>query len=151
MDVHTKNRLKSNDNLTDTNTFLPLPPQSKESHSEMEIYARFMRHLRMVPNSRMEIKILSAIQFTADLLDIGDALVTKTLVDLGLRGPRKAFPAAYLEFVDKSLLRTGWEVGGPTASAADLKLHWDKIGEDKFAPFRGSIPVATETTHYVET
>ena len=143
-------RLKSNDNRTDSQTILPFAPESKDAHNEMEIYARFMRHLRMVPNSRIEIKILSAIQFTADMLDVADALVAKTLVDLGLRAPRKAFPASYLEFVDKSLLRTGWQVGGPTTSAAELKLYWDKIGEDKFAAFRRDVPVATETV-FVET
>lgn len=143
---------KSNDNRTDTHTHLPLPPESKEAKSEMEIYARFMRHLRMVPNSRMEIKVLSAIQFTADMIDIGDALVAKTLVDLGLRAPRKAFPSDYLEFVDNSLLRTGWVVGGPSASAAALKLHWDQIGEDKFAAFRRDVPIAIENeTIFVET
>lgn len=142
--------LKSNDNKVDTKTILPLPPEKEGMESEMEIYARFMRHLRMVPNSRMEIKVLSAIQFTADMLDIGDALIAKTLVDLGLRAPRKAFPASYLEFIDKSLLRTGWEVGGPSASAAELKKHWDKIGEDKFAAFRRDVTVASETV-FVET
>ena len=141
---------KSNDNQVDSTTLLPLAPEDKNAHTEMEIYARFMRHLRMVPNSRIEIKILSAIQFTADMLDIRDALVAKTLVDLGLRAPRKAFPSDYLEFVDKSLLRTGWEVGGPTQSASELKLHWDKIGEDKFAAHRHGVPVVTET-FFVET
>jgi len=143
---------KSNDNRTDTHTQLPLPPESKEAHSEMEIYARFMRHLRMVPNSQMDIKILSAIQFTADMIDIGDALVAKTLVDLGLRAPRKAFPSDYLEFIDNSLLRTGWTVGGPSSSAAALKLHWDQIGEDKFAAFRRDVPIAIENeTIFIET
>ena len=143
-------KLKSNDNKTDPNIILPIPPQNKEARSEMEIYARFMRHLRMVPNSRMEIKILSAIQFTADMIDIGDALVAKTLVDFGLRAPRKAFPVAYLEFVDRSFLRAGWDVGGPSAAAAELKAHWDKIGEDKFAAFRNDVKVRTETV-FVET
>ena len=51
---------------------LPLPPSSTASNAEeMDVYARFMRHLRHVPNNRMEIKILSAIQFTADMLDYG--------------------------------------------------------------------------------
>lgn len=141
---------KSNDNRNESTTLLPLAPEDKNAHTEMEIYARFMRHLRMVPNSRMEIKVLSAIQFTADMLDISDALIAKTLVDLGLRAPRKAFPSDYLEFVDKSLLRTGWEVGGPTKSASELKLHWDKIGEDKFAAHRHAVPVVSETL-FVET
>ncbi len=144
------NTLKSNDNQVNSKVLLPLPPENKGAYPEMEIYARFMRHLRMVPNSQMEIKVLSAIQFTADMIDISDALVAKTLVDLGLRAPRKSFPSEYLEFVDKSLLRTGWQVGGPTQGAAELKLYWDGIGEDKFAAFRRDIPVAVETV-FVET
>ena len=112
---------------------LPLPPEnSHEQRDEMELYARFMRHIRHVPTSRVEIKILSAIQFTADMLDQSDALVAKTLVDLGLRAPRKAFPSEFLTFVDKSLQRTAWDVKGPTETIADLKAHWDKIGEDRF-------------------
>ncbi len=153
--------LKSNDNLVkrrqarkredaNGNILLPLPPEEKNARAEMEIYARFMRHLRMVPNSQMEIKVLSAIQFTADMIDIGDALVAKTLIDLGLRAPRKAFPSSYLEFIDKSILRTGWQVGGPTKSAAELKLYWDSIGEDKFAAVRREVPTVTPSI-FVET
>lgn len=123
-------------------TELPLPPE-KTKTAEMEIYARFMRHLRHVPNSRMEIKILSAIQFTADMLDVGDELIAKTLVDLGLRAPRAAFPCAYLDYIDQSLMRTGWDVGGPARSSLLLKEHWDTIGEDSFAAFRGE-PVTLE-------
>ncbi len=138
--------LKSNDNALTSGTtmVLPLPPTEKEATSEMEIYARFMRHLRMVPNSRAEIKILSAIQFTADMTDVGDALIAKTLVDLGLRAPRRAFPASYLDHVDRSLMRSGWEVGGPSASTLALKEHWDGIGEDPFAAFRREYSLALE-------
>ncbi len=135
----------------DTKTLLPLLPLDTElTVFETEIYARFMRHLRLVPNSQMEIKILSSIQFTADMLNISDALITKTLVDLGLRAPRKAFPNDYLEFVDRSLLRSGWEVGGPSASACELKAHWDKIGEDKFSAVRQDMKIVSET-RFVET
>ena len=113
---------------------LPLPPQmGPESRFEMEIYAKFMRHLRNVPNSRTEIKILSAIQFTADTMDVGDALVAKTLIDLGLRAPRKAFPIAFLYCVDKTVSRSFWDMGSPQASVVALKEHWDRIGEDPFA------------------
>ncbi|MFN3827934.1 MAG: hypothetical protein ACK4NR_09970 [Micavibrio sp.] len=114
---------------------LPLPPSMAEDmRFEMEVYARFMRHLRHVPNSRMEIKILSAIQFTADIMDHGDALVAKTLVDLGLRAPRKAFPVSFLDFVDKCVQRRDWSGGSvPPASVLALKEHWDHIGENRFA------------------
>tara|TARA_B100002003_G_C13855466_1_gene419099 strand:- start:178 stop:618 length:441 start_codon:yes stop_codon:yes gene_type:complete len=117
-----------------TNHALPLPPpRAAEHNEEMAIYARFMRHLRHVPNSRMDIKILSAIQFTADMLDYSDAHIAKTLVDLGLRAPRIAFPADFLSFIDHALLRSEWDIGGPSEGMKDLKAYWDEIGEDKFA------------------
>lgn len=133
--------LKSNDNRDADRTVLPMPPQGT---MEMDLYARFMRHLRHVPSSRMDIKILSAIQFTADMMDISDALVAKILVDGGLRAPRGAFPALYLEHADRSLMRSGWDVGGPCASTLALKKHWDEIGEDRFAAFRREYPRAQE-------
>jgi len=135
--------------MTQNNIILPLPPSSSleekkaNHHHDMEIYARFMRHLRMVPNNAMEIKILCAIQFTADMLDLNDSLVTKTLVEMGLRTPRRALPADYLRYVDHSLLRSGLSMGGPNGATMDLKAHWDCIGEDKFAPHRQAIDHAT--------
>jgi hypothetical protein len=119
-----------------TNVVLPMPNEDLRQISEQAIYARFMRHLRHVPNSRMAIKILSSIQFTADMLGYSDAHVAKTLVDLGLRAPRMAFPADFLSFMDASLMRSGWEVGGPSAGILALKEFWDSNGEDKFAGFR---------------
>lgn len=126
---------------------LPMPPSltdlaaGQDTRFEMEIYARFMRHLRNVPNSRMEIKILSAIRFTADMLDIGEELVAKTLVDLGLRAPRKALPATFLDFCDKCMLRRSWDIQDLAESEACalppavrmLNEHWANSGEDRFA------------------
>ena len=125
-------------------TLLPLPPQ-KDADAEMEIYARFMRHLRHVPNSRMGIKVLSAIQFTADLLDYSDAHVAKVLVEMGLRGPRMSFPADYLKFADRALMRNEWAIGGPSKALLDLKGYWDRIGEDRFAAFKGDFPLVSES------
>lgn len=129
--------LKSNDNHPESHFSYPYPQtNSVDNDTEMEIYARFMRHLRHVPNSRTEIKILSSIQFTADMMDVADALVAKTLMDMGMRAPRRAFPTAFLDHADAALMRTGWEVGGPSAALVELKQHWDMIGEDRFAAFR---------------
>ena len=115
---------------------LPMPPEMSE-RQEMEIYARFMRHLRCVPNSRSAIKVLSAAQFTADMLACSDAHVAKVLVDLGLRAPRAAFSADFLRFADQSLMRSGWEVGGPSSALLELQTFWNSIGEDRFAAFQG--------------
>ena len=114
---------------------LPMPPAlGEEMKFEMEIYARFMRHLRHVPNSRADIKVLSSIQFTADIVDYGDALVAKILVDLGLRAPRNAFPITFLDFVDKSAARQNWNGGMPPASIMGLREYWERIGENRFSP-----------------
>ena len=122
----------------DNRVALPLPPKSAyEMADEMDVYARFMRHLRHVPNSRVEIKILSAIQFTADMMDYSDAVVARILVDLGLRAPRMAFPAGFLKFVDQSFLRSRLEVGGPSKALQKLRAHWEIIGEPKFSHVGG--------------
>ncbi len=139
--------LKSNDNTTCKScnaVQLPVPPLESVEATELEIYARFMRHLRLVPNSRIEIKILSAIQFTSDMMDLNDAIVAKTLADMGLRAPRKAFPEAYLDHVDRSLMRSGWDIGGPCVSSLEVKKHWDALGEDRFAAFRKEYPLVSE-------
>ena len=135
---------KSNDNRAFDRVLLPLPPSEPQAHTEMEIYARFMRHLRLVPNSRAEIKVLSAILFTADMMDLGDGLIAKTLVDLGLRAPRAAFPESWLEHVDRCLMRNRWEFGGPSKEIIELKKYWDAIGEDRFAAFRREFPRVQE-------
>lgn len=128
---------------------LPLPPTSGD-RSDMAVYARFMRHLRHVPNSRMEIKVLSAMQFTADMMGYSDAHIAKILVDCGLRAARVAFPADFLDHADAALQRSGWDVGGPDASLSSLKDYWDEIGEDKFAGFKRGYSLLDERT-YLET
>ena len=120
---------------------LPLPP-SREDTVGMEVYARFMSHLREVPHRRVEIKVLSAIQFTANMMDYTDAQICKMLVDMGLRVGRGGLPADYLSFAHNSLMRSGWEVGGPSASLLALREYWDDIGEDCFAGFRQEYPVS---------
>ncbi|MDD3021603.1 MAG: hypothetical protein PHX61_11600 [Alphaproteobacteria bacterium] len=126
--------------------YLPFPPEDphEAAKTEMEIYARFMRHLRTVPCSRQEIQILTAMQFVADMMVLDDAYVAKVLVDLGLRAPRLAFPEMYLEFVDAALMRDGYEIGSANRDMVELKMHWDAIGEDRLVAFRRAYPTLTE-------
>jgi hypothetical protein len=121
----------------DRYTALPVNLDIGTRTEDAAVYSRFMRHLYCVPNRRMEIKILSAIQFTADMIGHSDAHVSKVLVDMGLRAPRMAFPAEFLRYADQALMRTGWEVGAPSPGLIELRAHWDAIGDDKFAAFRG--------------
>ncbi len=115
---------------------LPLAPETEREEMDRVVYSRFIGHMQHVPNGRKEIKILSSIQFTADMMGHSDAHIAKILVDMGLRAPRMAFPVDFLEFADASLMRSGWEVGGPSAALLDLKAYWDRTGEDKFAGFK---------------
>lgn len=127
----TQNKSEAFDNI-----FLPLPPLDGAPKELMEVYARFMRHVRLAPNSNIYIKILSGIQFTADMMDMPDAMISKMLADMGLRAPRKAFPESYLDHVDRTLMRSGWNFLAPCESSIDMKRFWDDIGEDKFAAFQ---------------
>lgn len=124
--------LKANDNkgYDPLLYVLPIVPLAGCEAIDTEIYARFMKHLRLVPSRRMDIKILSAIQFTSDMMDLNDALVTKTIADMGLRAPREALPETYLDYVDESLKRSGMEVGGPCASSIAMQDHWDQLCDD---------------------
>ena len=65
------------------------------------------------------------------MMDYTDAQITKMLVDMGLRVGRDGLPADYLDFADASLMRSGWDIGGPSKGLAELKAFWDEIGEDK--------------------
>ena len=136
--------MKANDNLMTDKVILPIPELHTTSREEMEIYARFMRHLRYVPNSRMDIKILSSIHYVADMLQLSDSDVTRTLIEMGLRTPRSALPDDYLDHVDNALMREVWEVGSANQSVRELRDHWSKIGEDKLAGFRRHYPTLSE-------
>lgn len=127
----------------DGDVLLPLPPDALE-RDDMGLYALFMRHLRCVPNSRMEIKILSALHFTSDVLGSSDAHSAKILVELGLRAPRAAFPADFLKYADAALLRKEWEIGGASEAIRELRQHWDAIGESPFAAFMGDYSYVNE-------
>lgn len=111
---------------------LPMMPETAAEALDMAVYIRFMRHLADVPNSRLEIKILHALQFTADVTGTDVAEVAMTLVNDGLRAPRLAFPAMFLEMADAALLRDCGAIGAANAALLDLRRHWDALGEDRW-------------------
>lgn len=137
------NRVNNQNNAKETVQF-PMPPSSMHEELEMEIYAKFMTYMRNVANNKLEIKILSSIQYVADLLDYSDGHISKILVDLGLRAPRMAFPSEFLDFCDKSLLRKSWDIGAPTESLKCLREHWGRSGDDKFAAFNREFDILDE-------
>jgi hypothetical protein len=123
--------------------FLPLPPAiDAQFNFEMEVYARFMRHIRMVPNTSNEIKILSSIQFTADMMDHGDALVARILVDLGLRAPKRSFPQAYIHFIEGAARRAKLHHEELSVPVRSLIAHWEKCEEEDMNCDRHEIEVS---------
>lgn len=119
---------------------LPLAP-IQVSTLEAQICQKFVKHLRHVPSSRMSVKILSSIQYAADILGCSDAHVSKVLVDYGLRAPRGSFPETFLEHVDASFMRAPHEIGAASWSYRQLHDHWTAMGEDSFAGMRRHYPV----------
>ena len=100
------------------------------------VYHIFMQHLPRVARNRLDIKILHALQYTADATGTDVTDICMMLVQMGLRAPRLAFPASFLEQVDLAVIRHGRGdmVLDPTVMA--LRHHWDQLGEDRWAGFR---------------
>lgn len=124
-------------------------PQRIEMEGQSEgadICIRFLRYLSRVPNSNLEIKVLSAIQYSADMLDYSDARAAKTLVELGLRAPRKAFPADFLNFIDQALTRDSWEIGSANDAMHDLARYWVANGENAFVAVNREFDLVNEGT-----
>ncbi|MGH1404571.1 MAG: hypothetical protein ACRBDL_10030 [Alphaproteobacteria bacterium] len=116
---------------------LPHIDLEKACPVQKELYLCFMGHIRRVPVSRPEIKILSAIQSTADRLHISDAHVSKELVEMGLRAPRLSFPLEFLDFIDRSMMRCGWDIGAPSSAMVELRDVWfENVGQDRLPLFR---------------
>ncbi len=132
--------MKANDNLHPERIILPIPHaeliHDQQFRFEIEVYSRFMRHLRMAGHSREEIRVLTSIQFVADMMNICDTEVAAALVQLGLRVPRSALPQDFLDGIDSALMRDSADHGGPSKCVLDLRDHWSMIGEDRFAAFR---------------
>lgn len=135
--------MKANDNPLTEKFILPVPEIRIAAGTEMEIYARFMRHLRLAVHKTMEIRVLSSIQFVADMLNLPDQQVTKILVDMGLRAPRMALPSEYIDYADEALMQGAWDTGAANTSLKELQSHWKDIGEDRLAAFRKFHPSLT--------
>jgi hypothetical protein len=102
---------------------LPLSPVEKDN-LDGQICQKFLRHLRHVPSENASVKILASIQYSADMLGLSDALVSKILVDYGLRAPRESFPSGFLGHIDDMLLKYSPDYLGISPSVQELAQHW---------------------------
>lgn len=103
----------------------PLPPTAFGKWAdEMDIYVRFMRHVRASNYTKAEQRIFSAIQVAAVGMGRGDAETAMILVDLGLRAPRGAFPAEFLYMADQAVCRLAMWGQEPGRGVRELVTYW---------------------------
>ncbi|PJB72068.1 MAG: hypothetical protein CO093_03835 [Alphaproteobacteria bacterium CG_4_9_14_3_um_filter_47_13] len=108
---------------------LPSPPSSADMDSlKNEIYKCFMKSLYKFSSHNARPEILPAIESVSTTLDISTAFVAKTLTDLGLRAPRREYPASFLDFADHAHSKFIESYKTPSCIAA-LQDYWRAIKE----------------------
>lgn len=122
--------------------------QASMNANDKEIVQIFMQSQRDVPHAREEAKILSAIYKTADLVGTSDAYIAKILVDFGLRAPRLAFPADFLDHIDNTMIRSE-QAGFSLLSKSYKKLinYWTAIGENPLEFAKNPVPAYTVSSY----
>lgn len=125
------NKTSSHHSTSTPRIKMPAPPSAviQDDPFSLDIYNHFTCHIHNSSTHMMELRIFEAIQSTAVHMDISNAFAATTLVDLGLRAPRKAFPASFLDFVDK--IRTNKELRhNARPSLMALNEHWHYLREN---------------------
>lgn len=107
---------------------------------EAELHRFFQQALRAHSSRRIEIRILSAIYSAADMTQNSDAYAARVLVDAGLRAPRLAFPADFLDHMDSVMLRAGGMPMMMPQAYRELAQHWAACGEERYALPSRDIP-----------
>ncbi len=96
--------------------------------ADKEIIQIFIQRYRDLNLSREDVKVTQAIHKTADLTGYSDGVITKILVDYGLRVNRRSLPQQFLDHIDTLGLRYK-----SRPSYEKLKEFWVQEGEDVFA------------------
>ena len=124
---------------------------SKCEAKDKEIIEIFIQRYRDINFMRAEIKILSSIEKTADLTGNSIGIITKILVDNGLRASRKSLPQEFLDHIDNLTLRAKGRFGGMLYMPyEELKEFWADQGEDVYA-FQGSVYGNHELSSFLST
>lgn len=121
----------SHQNTSTSRIKMPAPPLSALQNDPfcLDLYNHFTGHIRNASPHMVELQIFEAIQSTAVHMNISNAFAAATLVDMGLRAPRKAFPASFLDYVDK--IRTNTELRqNARPSLMALNEHWHDLREN---------------------
>jgi hypothetical protein len=107
---------------------LPTPPTvfSPTWAIDMDVYVRFARALRNLTLTMIEQKLLVAIDDVSNQMaaELSEDDVALTLVQLGLRAPRGAFPGGFVNRVLDAHLRHMRRGDTFDPALADLLAHW---------------------------
>ena len=117
------------DNRVKPKIIFPVFDTAKDT-TEREIIQIFLQRFRDIDTMRFEVKVLSAIHKTADLTGNSDGLITRILVDNGLRASRECLPEEFLEHIDMSAFR---QTGGIKVAYEDLKAFWMRETRNRFS------------------
>lgn len=121
-----------------------------KDHSEREIVQIFLQRFRDIPFPRDEMRVMQAIEKTANLTGYSDGVIAKILVDSGLRSSRISFPQEFLSHIDLLYLKKGRRNLSRKLkqSYADLKDFWQRSEENKFS-FMQSVELQKHYDPYV--
>ena len=120
---------------------LPVPPSvfSTTWAVDMDVYVRFMRALRQSVITKPEQKVLVAVTTVATQMadELDEADVALTLVQLGLRMPRGAFPAAFVNRALDGHMRHVRRGGTFDPALSELLSKWWGLPVSGAMPTRG--------------
>lgn len=106
---------------------MPVPPSA--DHPDHAYYQAFVHVMNRLPRTMtIGAKLAEAIEHTADFMQTSPAHVARLLVDYGLRAPRQAFPASFLDFVDRTPEpRHAVERAALDSDVVELKDFWSTL------------------------
>jgi hypothetical protein len=106
---------------------MPVPPQA--SHPDHDYYQAFVHVMNRLPHTMaIGIKLRTAIENTAEFMRTSPAHVARLLVDYGLRAPRQAFPASFLDYVDATRTpRHAVQRAAMDSDVIELKDFWQTL------------------------
>ena len=104
---------------------------AKTDANSREIIHIFNHGLVTFEDLKDELRVLKSIYRAADLTGNSDALVSKILVDHGLKAPRRAFPDDFLEHIDTiAMMEAKTIFSGLSESYNRLIQFWNAIGDE---------------------
>ena len=105
---------------------LPIPPSADSA--DYPYYQAFLHSMNRCEGRTIAGKIALSIEMTAELCQTSPAHIARVLVDCGLRAPRDAFPASFVEFIETPPnAHASRPSGGFELDAVELQDFWRSL------------------------